>query len=160
MQSIVMVCLGNICRSPIAEAVLTDRIRSAGAAITVSSAGTGAWHVGHDADPRSLSVLRAAGYSVSHAARQFQEGWFDNHDLIIAMDHANQSELLAMRPGSTVHLLREWDPLGPGDVPDPYYGGPEEFAHVLAIVERSCDGLMDWLRSSGYLAAAVETSMQ
>lgn len=148
MIRVVFVCTGNICRSPSAEAVLRRLVDEAGltAEIEVGSAGTGGWHVGDDADPRSLKALRSRGYELRHAARQFRPHWFDEHDLVVALDVGHQHELRQMRPGAEVHLLREWDPEGPGDVPDPYYGGALEFEEVLDMVERCCEGMLEELR--------------
>ncbi|MCW2601108.1 MAG: ptpA3 [Frankiales bacterium] len=148
MMRVVFVCTGNICRSPTAEAVLRHRVTEAGLAhaIHVSSAGTGGWHVGDDADPRSLRALGSRGYALRHRARQFRADWFDEHELVVALDSGHLEELRQLRPGAEVHLLREWDPKGPGDVPDPYYGDEEGFEQVLDIVERSCEGLLEELR--------------
>ena len=146
MLRVVFVCTGNICRSPSAEAVLRHLVDEAGLAVEVGSAGTGGWHVGDDADPRSLRALRARGYQLQHAARQFRADWFDRHELVIALDRSHQRDLQALRPGAEVRLLRDWDPEGPGDVPDPYYGGADGFEDVLDMVERSCEGLLEELR--------------
>jgi protein-tyrosine phosphatase len=145
---VVFVCTGNICRSPTAEAVLRHLVEEAGLEdlIEVGSAGTGGWHVGDDADPRSLTALRSRGYGLQHRARQFAPSWFDEHDLVVALDRGHLKELMAMRPGAEVHLLREWDPQGPGDVPDPYYGRKAGFEEVLDMVERSCERLLEELR--------------
>ncbi len=149
-----MVCLGNICRSPIAEAVMAERVARAGLDVVVSSAGTGGWHVGDNADPRALAALRRGGYSLRHSARQFRPDWFDRHELIVAMDRSNQRDLAAMRPGAEVRLLRDWDSQGRGDVPDPYYGGDDAFAAVLEMAERSSEGLIEWLVTTGRVKAA------
>lgn len=153
---VALVCLGNICRSPTAEVVLNARLAAAGLAaeITAESCGTGDWHVGEPMDPRTAAVLDGAGYDASrHRARTFGPGWFE-HDLILTMDSANHAEVLDRLPADRhdrVHLFRTWDPevSGPGvggnpvrDVPDPWYGGPQGFLDVLAIVERTCDGLV------------------
>ena len=145
---VVFVCTGNICRSPSAEAVLRHLVEEAGLAheITVGSAGTGGWHLGDDADPRTLKALRSRGYKLRHVARQFRPDWFDEHELVVALDASHVRDLRAMRPGAEVHLLREWDPEGPGDVPDPYYGGEAGFEEVLDLVERSCEGMLEELR--------------
>ncbi len=148
MIRVVFVCTGNICRSPSAEAVLRHLVDQAGLshAVEVGSAGTGGWHAGDDADPRTLRALRARGYELRHAARQFRPDWFDRHDLVVALDESHRADLLTMRPGVEVHLLRDWDPEGPGEVPDPYYGGAAEFEEVLDMVERSCEGMLEELR--------------
>jgi protein-tyrosine phosphatase len=145
---VVFVCTGNICRSPSAEAVLRTLVADEGLSdwISVGSAGTGGWHVGDDADPRSLKTLRGRGYDLTHRARQFRPDWFDNHELVVALDSSHQADLRRMRPGFDVHLLREWDPQGEGDVPDPYYGGDDGFEEVLDMVERSCRGMLEELR--------------
>jgi protein-tyrosine phosphatase len=145
---VVFVCTGNICRSPTAEAVLRSKLAAAGLTqqVAVGSAGTGGWHVGDDADPRALQALRSRGYRLDHSARQFRESWFDEHEVVVALDAGHLRELRRMRPGAQVRLLREWDPEGPGDVPDPYYGGAEGFEEVLDMVERSCDRLVEELR--------------
>jgi protein-tyrosine phosphatase len=156
------VCLGNICRSPIAEVVLRARLAAAGLAdrVVVDSAGTGGWHVGDGADPRALEVLRTGGYDGSaHRARQVDVSWLATRDLVLAMDRDNAAELrrlvrgepeLRRRLDERLHLLREWDPHGgpDRDVPDPYYGGPEGFADVLAMIERSADALVHHLRAT------------
>lgn len=148
MLRVVFVCTGNICRSPSAEAVLRHLVAEAGLshAIAVGSAGTGGWHVGGDADPRSRKALSSRGYQLQHAARRFLPNWFDDHELVIALDSGHLHELRQMRPDAEVHLLREWDPEGPGDVPDPYYGDRADFEEVLDMVERSCEGLLEDLR--------------
>ena len=148
MIRVVFVCTGNICRSPTAEAVLRRLVEQAGLGgqVTVGSAGTGGWHVGDDADPRSLQALRARGYDLTHAARHFRPSWFDEHDLVIALDKGHLRELNRMRPDAEVRLLRDWDPQGPGDVPDPFYGLEADFLEVLDMVERSCEGLLEDLR--------------
>ena len=151
MYRALMVCMGNICRSPIAEAVLQERFDRAGLKAIASSAGTGDWHVGEPADRRATAALQAGGYTLRHSARQFRVEWFDTHDLVVAMDRQNQRDLHDLRPDATVHLLREWDPVGPGDVPDPYYGDRADFESVVTMVERSCDALVQWMLSTGQL---------
>ena len=103
-------------------------------------------------DPRSAEVLRAAGYDPSrHRARTFTRDWFAENDLLLAMDHANRADMQALAPTveqeSDVRMFREFDPDGTGDdeVPDPWYGGVEGFRNVLAMIERTCDGLVDHL---------------
>ncbi len=130
-----LVCLGNICRSPMAEAVLRAKLRAANLddAVVVDSAGTGDWHVGHGADARARAALASRGYPNEHVARQFAAAWFADHDLILAMDEANLRELRRLAPdqqtADRVRLLRSYDPKATGDldVPDPYYGGTDGF---------------------------------
>src|SRR4051812_28593371 len=150
---IAFVCLGNICRSPMAEVVMRSLVVRAGLAdrISVSSAGTGDWHVGERADPRTIETLAGRGYDGSqHRARQFEADWFDRYDLVVALDRRNLADLQEMAPPDRrddVRLLRSYDPEfddgGDVDVPDPYYGGSDGFGDALDLVERACRGLLD-----------------
>ena len=144
MIRVVFVCTGNICRSPSAEAVLRAKVAAAGLTeqIVVSSAGLANWHVGKDADSRSLRALRARGYDLQHRARHFRISSFDEHELVVAMDTGHLAELRSLGgPDAEIRLLREWDPRGKGSVPDPYYDDAM-FEGVLDMIERSCDGLL------------------
>ena len=151
-----MVCLGNICRSPMAAAVLRAKLAEAGLAdrVVVESAGTGDWHVGDCADPRARATLRAAGYDDQHTARQFATTFYGDYDLVIAMDANNLRDLRRIAPaseiGDRVRMLRSYDPSAQDDldVPDPYYGDDDGFQLVLAQVERACEGLVAELRAS------------
>ncbi|MBA2954867.1 low molecular weight phosphotyrosine protein phosphatase [Nocardioides sp. MAH-18] len=137
-----LVCLGNICRSPTAHVVVAERLADAGldGVVTVTSSGTGDWHVGGPMDRRAAATLTAAGYDASrHRARLWETG--DELDLVLAMDDANLADL----GGRTdrVRKFRDLDPVDPGsDVPDPYYGGPDGFEEVLAMVERTAAALV------------------
>lgn len=140
---IAIVCLGNICRSPMAAVVLTELLDRAGLSdeVEVASAGTGDWHVGSPMDPRAAATLLAGDYDpTGHRARQFDAGWFD-HDLILAMDADNYRNITALGPpgpSGRVAMFRDFDPIDAGtDVPDPYYGGEDGFDNVLEIVERT-----------------------
>jgi protein-tyrosine phosphatase len=153
---VTVVCLGNICRSPIGEAVLRARIEEAGLAdrVVVDSAGTGDWHLGQGANPRAVAVLDAAGYPNDHTARQITPEWFDGIDLVLAMDEANYADLarLLARSGASTELrmLRSFDPdlahlPEPHPdlvVPDPYYGTDQDFVDVLHMVEKASGGVV------------------
>jgi protein-tyrosine phosphatase len=145
---VVFVCTGNICRSPSAEAVMKHLLEKEGLTdrVHVASAGLGGWHVGSDADPRSLAALRARGYDIAHEARQVKRAWHGDYDLWVALDTGHLMELRSLLPGVEARLLRDWDPRGSGNVPDPYSEGPEVFEEVLDIIERSCEGLLVDLR--------------
>ncbi|HUR72694.1 MAG TPA: low molecular weight protein-tyrosine-phosphatase [Sporichthya sp.] len=150
-----MVCLGNICRSPMAAAVLRHKLAEAGLAnrVVVESAGTGGWHVGDGADRRARAALVARGYDDTHSARKFGREFFKDYDLVIAMDRDNLRNLRAIAPDrdarEEVRLLRSYDPTAPeeAEVEDPYYGGDEGFAEVLHQIERACDGLVAELKA-------------
>ena len=137
-----MVCLGNICRSPMAAVVLDSLLADAGLSdrVEVTSAGTGGWHTGEPMDGRAAATLADAGYDpTAHRARQFDEGWFDR-DLLLVMDAQNRSDVeeLGGSPGQ-VRMFRSFDPAGGPDteVPDPWYGGQAGFDDVLTMVERT-----------------------
>jgi protein-tyrosine phosphatase len=146
---VVMVCLGNICRSPVADVVLGAKVEAAGLAgrVEVSSCGTADWHRGKPMDPRSGETLTDSGYDATrHRARQFRVEWLDTHDLLLAMDAGNLADIGGR--GDRVRLFRDFDPVGTGgEVPDPYYGGPQGFQEVLEMVERTCDTLVGLLRA-------------
>ncbi|WP_338897232.1 low molecular weight protein-tyrosine-phosphatase [Streptomyces sp. TG1A-60] len=148
------VCTGNICRSPMAESVFRARVAEAGldGLVEVDSAGTGGWHEGDAADPRTVSVLEANGYATVHAARQFQASWFSRLDLVIALDEGHLKALRRLAPTSAdaakIRLLRSYDPAAGDDldVPDPYYGGREGFEECLNLVEAASPGLLAAVR--------------
>jgi low molecular weight protein-tyrosine phosphatase len=156
---VLFVCLGNICRSPTAEAVMARLIADAGLTdeIELDSAGTGAWHVGSPPDERAAAAAVARGFEMRGTARQVRPADFEEFDLLIAMDAENHCNLVALAPdreaAAKVRMLREFDPATAGDgaanldVPDPYYGGEDGFDRVLDLVEAACAGLLDELRS-------------
>ncbi|MDW8364133.1 MAG: low molecular weight protein-tyrosine-phosphatase [Myxococcales bacterium] len=150
------VCLGNICRSPIAEGVFGELVRRRGlhARFVVASAGTGDWHVGHPADRRAIAAAAARGIDLrAHRARQFRVDDFARFDVVVAMDRSNHAVLqrLARRlptPADLRLFMPYVDAAARGeslDVPDPYYGGPEDFERVLDLCEAGCAGLLDAL---------------
>jgi protein-tyrosine phosphatase len=156
---VLMVCMGNICRSPTAEGVLRHKLRAAGLGdvVEVDSAGTHAHHVGHPPDPRSAKSAKERGYDLGPLkARKVQPDDFERFDLVLAMDWDNLALLEDACPPDPalrrrIKRLTEFLPpdsllMGAEVVPDPYYGGPQGFAHVLDLVESACDGLVDHLK--------------
>jgi protein-tyrosine phosphatase len=153
---IAVVCLGNICRSPVAEVILSSRIAGVGLAdqVEVTSSGTGTWHLGEAMDARAASTLTAAGYDGSrHAAQKFDPGSLAGLDLVLAMDGSNLADIRATLADLTdadadrVRLFRDFDPDEPGgDVPDPFYGGDAGFEEVLTMVERTAAVIVAALR--------------
>lgn len=156
---VLFVCLGNICRSPLAEGVFRHLAAERGLSeqFEVDSAGTGAWHVGEPPDSRSMEVATRHGVELDGTARQVQNGDFTDFDLIVAMDRDNLRNLEDRGHNADgeapVRLLRSWDPDAGGDldVPDPYYDGGSGFDRVYDMVERSCKALLDDLARGSVL---------
>ena len=153
MIRICCVCLGNICRSPTAEAVLAHLIAEAGLAhaIEVDGAGTSAWHTGEAPDRRSNAAARRHGITLRGRSRQFVVDDFQRFDYVVAMDQANRRDLLALAPdpaaAAKVSLLREHDAMADGpDVPDPYYGAGDGFERVFQICLAGGRGLLAEIR--------------
>ena len=156
---ILFVCMGNICRSPTAEAVMRSILDQEGldGRVEVDSAGTGGWHAGEPPDPRAVAAASARGIELDHTARQVTSADFGLFDLLLAMDPDNLRELRRMAPDDEAlgraRLLREYDPAaGRQDslaVPDPYYGGESHFEEVLDLVGTACRGLVAELRTQG-----------
>ena len=171
-----LVCLGNICRSPMAETVLRAELAAAGldGAVVVDSAGTGDWHVGDAMDPDARAALASRGYDGSdpqtHRARQFKPSWLAQRDLILAMDARNLADLQRMARSSGVQgddrirLFGEVGGLteaGDGDIPDPWGGGADQFGHVLDLLSAAAPviagGLARLLEPGGRAAGGSET---
>lgn len=152
MKKVMFVCLGNICRSPIAEAVFNHLVDEKGLAkkFYSDSSGTSAFHVGADPDPRMAVTAEKKGIYMNHKAQQFSREHFEKFDYIFAMDKSNYDDILSMTQNAKlrekVYLLREFDSNASSsraDVPDPYYrGGMEAFDEVFSIVERSCSEII------------------
>jgi protein-tyrosine phosphatase len=153
---VLFVCLGNICRSPTAEAVMRRQVVDHGLdhLIEIDSAGTGGWHAGDPPDERARLEASRRGIEMSSKARQVHVGDFEYFDLMLAMDRSNFVDLNDLAPSvghrDKVHLLREFDPTANGDleVPDPYYGGPNGFTDVFDLVDASCRGLLEHIKTS------------
>ena len=154
---ITFVCSGNICRSPMGHVILESMVADAGLAddVTVSSSGTGDWHVGEHADPRTVAVLAEHGYDGSrHRAREFDPTEFDEIDLVLASDegHVRALQRLARTPQNRakIRLVREFDPAavsaGTLETSDPWYGGDDHFARCFREVEAACHGILDHVR--------------
>ena len=149
---ICFVCTGNICRSPSAALVFAEHLRRAGldGKVRVTSAGIGSWHVGDPVDARAGALLARHGYPVDHVAAKVGAEHLDA-DLLLAMDRGHEQALLRLVDNpSRVRMLRSFDPDASGDldVPDPYYGGPEGFDDVLAMIEATVPGLLAWAREN------------
>ena len=148
---ILFVCSGNICRSPLAEAIfrkLAEGARLAGR-FEVDSAGTHGYHQGEPADPRTLRVGRRHDVRVTSLAREIVKDDLDRFDLVVAMDRGHLRRLAALAPGqrSKLRLMRDFDAgTSDRDVPDPYYGGEAGFEEVYAILEAGCRRLLEQLR--------------
>jgi len=146
MTSVLFVCLGNICRSPTAEAVF--RARAGQSDIFIDSAGTGAWHAGEPPDPRSRAEGEKRGYSFAgQSARKVRAQDFHTFDYILAMDRSNLSDLKVIQPHDGMAQLSLFLPDG-SDVPDPYYGGPDGFARVVDLIEAASDHWLNHFSAS------------
>ena len=153
-SSVLLVCLGNICRSPTAEEIFRQQAAVAGLAMKVDSAGTGNWHIGHAPDERAQRHAKAHGYNISKLkARQVNADDFRNFDLILAMDGQNLADLQVLKDSLTdtadslakLALFSEEDPTyGGDDVPDPYQGDGDAFEEVIERIESSSQA---WIES-------------
>lgn len=154
--TILTVCLGNICRSPTAAAALVAAAADAGVAVAVDSAGTGNWHVGAPPDPRMCAAGEAVGLTLEGTAHQVTADDLDRYDLVLAMDARNLADVRRMARSDAVRqrirLFRDFDPDGGGDVPDPYYGGPDGFDDVVAIVRRTARAVIAAIAEDGVTA--------
>lgn len=148
---ILFFCMGNICRSPVVEAVARARFAAAGLRVDVASAGTEDYHVGQRADARAIASARSAGYDLSrHRARQLQADDFASWDWLLAMDRVNlraaRRDCPAPFSDRMALFLERAGMDGATEVPDPYYGGPADFRRVIELAEAGADGLIARLR--------------
>lgn len=139
---ILMVCLGNICRSPLAEGILRSKLSED---FIVDSAGTGGWHAGELPDKRSIATAKNRGLDITNQrARQFKQSDFEIFDSIFVMDNSNYKDIMTLAPNEEAKLkvkliLNEIFPNENVDVPDPYYGGQDGFENVFDMLDQACE---------------------
>ena|SRR6187551_1815815 len=154
-KKIVFVCLGNICRSPLAEAIFKQKIKSKNLDLYLEadSCGTANYHVGDSPDPRTIANALKNGVTIQHVGRQLSEDDLEYFDIILAMDQSNYQNILRLSNSgmyrSKIKLMREYDSIGKGnDVPDPYYGGEKNFQEVFEILDRSLEHFITDIEST------------
>jgi protein-tyrosine phosphatase len=154
MKNVLFVCLGNICRSPIAEGIFRHLADASGVGdqIHVDSAGTASYHIGEFPDKRARQVCEERGIKLTHRARAFTRDDFDQYDYILAMDKQNLHNIEKLKPGQTdakVMLIRDFDQQHKGaEVPDPYYGEKDGFVEIFDMLEHACGNLLEEVRAS------------
>ncbi len=152
-MKILFVCLGNICRSPLAESIFNHKIKEKDLAVRflVDSCGTSNYEIGCSLDTRTVRSAKKNGIPIQHIARQISQIDVEKFDLILAMDQSNLDAIMrlpkAIMYKEKIKLMREFDPMGLGDVPDPYYGGEKDFEEVFTILDRSIQNLIGALTS-------------
>ena len=152
MTRILMVCLGNICRSPLAEGILRSKVNSN--VVFVDSAGTAGYHVGSQPDSRSIAVAKKYGIEISEQrSRKFSPIDFEEFDIIYAMDKSNFANILAQTQSDIhkrkVRLLLDEISLGINEVPDPYYGGTDGFENVFQMISKACEKVAENVSNNG-----------
>ncbi|MEH6404859.1 MAG: low molecular weight protein-tyrosine-phosphatase [Sneathiella sp.] len=153
MVNVLFVCLGNICRSPSAEAVFRALVEKQGlsAEIHTDSAGTGAWHLGNQPDARAQKIGKTREIFMSDLkARQVSADDFDRFDYILAMDNSNFKNLAQMKPShydGQLKLMLDYSDEDSGEVPDPYYGDLSDYEHVFDLLEPAASGLLSHILS-------------
>lgn len=149
---VLMVCLGNICRSPLAEGILKSMVDED--LVMVDSAGTAGYHIGNPPDPRSIDVARKHGIDISgQRCRKFSATDFSDFDFIYAMDLSNYNNIIALSGDESdrnkVKLLMEMSDNGLSEVPDPYYGGTDGFEQVFQMITSACTKISNNLNTNG-----------
>jgi protein-tyrosine phosphatase len=151
---VLFVCLGNICRSPLAEAIFKNKLKERGLQdqIQADSCGTSNYHIGGLPDPRTITNARSNGIEIAHFARQLCQADIREFDYVMAMDKSNYQNILKLEADkkfhTKVHLMRSYDPIDKNaDVPDPYHGGEKGFQEVFDILNRTMDRFIDHLES-------------
>ncbi|HVD99179.1 MAG TPA: low molecular weight protein-tyrosine-phosphatase [Cytophagaceae bacterium] len=151
MYKILFVCLGNICRSPLAEGVFKQYVSQKGLEnnILCDSAGTAGYHIGSCPDTRSIQIARLYGIELDHFGRKLEPEDFNQFDVILAMDENNYKDILSLQKKSDgdakVFMFRDFDPAGKGNVPDPYYGSMKDFDEVYQMCARTSENLLKYL---------------
>jgi protein-tyrosine phosphatase len=154
-MKVVMVCLGNICRSPIAEGILRQRASEQGVVVETDSAGTSAYHQGEAPDSRMIRIAKANGIDITDLrARQFVKSDFKKFDLIYAMDKSNYDNILSLSQNEEDRakvrmILNESSPGSNAEVPDPYFGGEEGFQHVIDLLEEAMEFVIKRIHEQG-----------
>lgn len=151
MIKVLFVCLGNICRSPLAEAIFKHKVKERGLnkIIIADSCGTANYHVGDTPDPRTIANAMKNGVTIDHCGRQLCVDDFSSFDYVLAMDNSNLKNIMRVASDKSWHekiqMMRDYDPEGKGEVPDPYYGGEKGFQEVFDILNRTMDSFLDHL---------------
>lgn len=151
-MKVLFVCLGNICRSPLAEAVFNHKIKQLHLQhrISADSCGTGDYHIGDQPDPRTIKTAQKNGVEIWHQARQLSAQDLTGFDYLFAMDEQNKRGILRLpdagKHSHKIKLMREFDPQGQGDVPDPYYGTMNDFQHVFEMLDRTLDVFIESIK--------------